>query len=38
MTDRDWFSAVRWDRVAIGALIVVVMAVCIIGALTDLLT
>jgi len=38
MKDDDWINAVNWQHVAIGALIVFVMAVCIIGALTDLLT
>jgi len=35
--DRDWINAVNWQHVAIGALIVVVMALCIYGALADLL-
>ena len=38
MKDDGWIKAVDWPRVATGALIVVVMALCIYGALADLLT
>ena len=38
MMRHEWINAVRWDHVATGALIVVVMALCIYGALADLLT